>query len=124
VPFRKPRRLTLGTPERSARLYLSEDDVPGFVLVEAKTPGPWGNDIAVTARPVGPARFDVAVSYEAGRFECARAIVAGEPPPAQIQELIKPRPVGVLRAKAAGIEAEVTRDRAGDGPAATTRKES
>jgi hypothetical protein len=115
VPFRKPRPLTLGTPTQTARIYLSEPGVPGFVEVAAREEGAWGNQIAIVARKSGRAQFDVEIAFEAGRFESARAIVRGAAPSGARQELLRPGPVGVLQAKAAGVRAEITRDRASDG---------
>ncbi len=112
MPFRKPQFLTLGRPGQAARLYLKEDGLAGFILLEAKEEGTWGNEIAVTARPAGPAIYDVSVIYRGGRFESARAIVLGPQPGELTKELLKPSPVGVLQAKAAGVRADVTRDRA------------
>ena len=45
------------------------------------------------------------------RFENARRVVLGESPPSLAQELLKPGPIGVLQAKAAGVTVTVTRDR-------------
>lgn len=112
LPFRKPQSLTLGRAGQAARLYLRGDGLIGFIKLEAKEPGAWGNQIAVAARPVGPAIYDVSVIYRASRFENARAAVLGQPAAELTQELLKPGPVGVLQAKAAGVRAEVTRDRA------------
>jgi hypothetical protein len=113
MPFRRPRRLTGGSETESARLYLAEKDVTGFIELSAREPGAWGNAIAVAARKAGPARFDVTISYQAARFENARRVaVGGEALPALTEDLLKPGPVGVLQAKASGIKAGVTRDRA------------
>lgn len=112
MPFRKPQFLTLGRPGKAARLYLKEDGLVGFILLEAKEAGAWGNEIAVTARQAGPAIYDVSVIYRGGRFESARAIVLGPQPGELAKDLLKPSPVGVLQAKAAGVRADVTRDRA------------
>ncbi len=123
MPFRRPRERTLsgGSEGEPARLYVAEKDVPGAVEVRAREPGEWGNAIAVTARKSGPARFDVTVRYQAARFENARQVaLAGrilkpgeEPLPALAEDLLKPGPVGVVHAKAAGVHADVTRDRTG-----------
>lgn len=113
MPFRKPHRLTLGDPSRPARLYLAEEEVDGFLEMAAREPGSWGNQIAVSVRPAGqPARWDVEISLAGPRFENARQVVLGAPPPSLAQELAQPGPIGVLQAKAAGVEARVTRDRA------------
>jgi hypothetical protein len=111
MPFRKPQFLTLGTPNRPARLYLREDGLNGFIKVEAKEKGVWGNEIGVSVREVRPAIYEVSIIYRGGRFEQARAIVQGVTTET-IQEVMKPGPTGVLQAKAAGVRAGITRDRA------------
>ncbi len=111
MPFRKPQFLSLGKPGQAARLYLSEEGLDGFIKLEAKEEGASGNEIAVSARQVGPAIYDVSVIYRGGCFENARAIVLGQPVAELAQALIKPGPIGVLQAKAAGVQAAVTRDR-------------
>jgi hypothetical protein len=121
IPFRHPRVrwLSGGTDTDPARLYLAEDDVPGFIELRAREPGAWGNAIGVTARLAGPARFDVTIAFQGGRFENARQVALagrilepGEYPLAALaEELLKPGPVGVLHAKAAGVLAGVTRER-------------
>jgi hypothetical protein len=111
LPFRRPQRLTLGAPGVQAAMYLQEADVPGFVEVKAKGAGPQGNQILITAPRAGPASFDVTVRFEAGRFESARAAVAGRPLSASADDLVRPGPIGVLEAKAAGIRAAVWRER-------------
>lgn len=122
IPFRYPRLRTLigGTDIEPARLYLAEDDVPGFIELRAREPGAWGNAIGVIARQAGPARFDVTVAFQGGHFENARQVaLAGRiftpdeyPLAALAEELLKPGPVGVLQAKAAGVHADVIRERA------------
>jgi hypothetical protein len=112
MPFRKPQFLSLGKPGQAARLYLSEEGLDGFIHLEAKEEGAWGNEIAVSARQVGPAIYDVSVIYRGGCFENARTIVLGQPVAELAQALILPGPIGVLQAKAAGVKAAVTRDRA------------
>lgn len=112
MPFRKPQFLTLGNPNQAARLYLSEPGLSGFIMLQAKQKGTWGNAIAVAARQAGPAIYDVSVIYLGGRFESARALVLGQPIADLASALLKPGPVGVLMAKAAGVKAGVTRDRA------------
>jgi len=114
MPFRKPQFLSLGKPGQAARLYLSEQGVEDgpIIQLEAKEEGAWGNEIAVSARQVGPAIYDVSVIYRGGCFENARAIVLGQPVAELPQALITPGPIGVLQAKAAGVKAAVTRDRA------------
>jgi hypothetical protein len=114
MPFRKPRHLTLGSDTQAARLYLSEEGIGGFIELESKIPGDAGNSIRVTARKSGPARFDVTVAFIGGRFETARQIVEGAPLPSLTAKLLAPGPVGVLQGKAAGIRAEVTRERTAD----------
>lgn len=111
MPFRKPQFLTLGGPGRAARLYLSEEGLAGFIKLEAKEKGAWGNEISVSARQGGPAIYDVSIFYRGGRFEQARSIVLGAARET-IQEFLRPGPTGVLQAKAAGVRADVTRERA------------
>lgn len=112
MPFRKPRRLILGSETAPAAIYLAEKDVPGFIQLKAQRPGTWGNSIRVVARKSGPALFDVTISFPGARFERARHVVLGEPLPKLTEDLLKPTPLGVLQAKAAGVLASVTRDRA------------
>ena len=109
--FRKPKFLTLGTPNRAARLYLRERGLNGFIKIEAKENGVWGNEIGVSVREVRPAIYEVSIIFRGGRFEQARAIVQGVTTET-IQEVMKPGPTGVLQAKAAGVRAGITRDRA------------
>lgn len=119
APFYHPRAraLTGGTDNDQAAIYLSESGVPGFIELKAIEAGTWGNTIEVTVRKAGPARFDVTIGYEGARFENARQTVfagrilaPGEDPlPALTGEILKPRPVGVLQGKAAGVLAQVTR---------------
>jgi hypothetical protein len=110
-PFRKPKFLTLGTPDRPARLFLKEPGLNGFIKIEAKENGVWGNEIGVTVREVKPAIYEVGIIFRGARFEQARAIVQGVTTET-IQEVIKPGPTGVLQAKAAGVRAGITRERA------------
>jgi len=112
MPFRKPQFLTLGRPGQAAQLYLSEEGLAGFIKLEAKEEGAWGNEIAVAARQVGPAIYDVSVIYLGGRFENARSVVLGQPAGELTQAVLQAGPVGVLQAKAAGVRVTVTRDRA------------
>jgi len=140
VPFRHPRAqpLTLGNDTSPGKMYLAENGVAGLIELSARQPGVWGNSIEVTARPAGPARYDVTIGLAAARFESARQIAwAGhltppgdDPLPALISEILRPQPVGVLHAKAAGVRAVVTRDRAdaeplprpaGEGPGGAPR---
>jgi hypothetical protein len=111
LPFRRPRRLTIGAPGARAALYLREEEVPGYVRLQAKEDGAHGASIEVTAPRSGPASFDVTISFAAGRFENAREAVRGRPLSASAAELLEPGPVGVLEAKAAGIDAAVWRER-------------
>ncbi|HEU4947560.1 MAG TPA: hypothetical protein VFT31_10430, partial [Kribbella sp.] len=112
LPFRNPAHLTGGRPGAQARLFLSEPGLtPAFVELAATDEGAWGNDIIVTARAAGPAIYDLEVAFPGGRFESARQAVAGPPLPSLADALLRPGPVGVCLAKAAGIHADVTRDR-------------
>jgi len=111
MPFRQPQFLTLGGPGRAARLYLKEKGRNVLIKLEAKEEGAWGNEIAVSARQVGPAIYDVSVFYRGACFEQARSIVMGAVKQT-VSELLEPGPSGVLQAKAAGVRADVTRDRA------------
>jgi predicted Zn-dependent protease len=113
---------------------LKEKGQKGFTAITARREGIWGNEIAVTAQPAGPAMFDVSIIYKGDCFECAREIVLGreigttqacrkgtqkhsekaalqEGMPALVKELLRPGTMGVLQAKAAGIRADVARDR-------------
>ncbi|HEY9603473.1 MAG TPA: hypothetical protein V6C85_17790 [Allocoleopsis sp.] len=112
IPFRKPQRLTLGKKDKFAQIYLSEKGVSGYIKLQARTAGAWGNDITVSARPSGsgPAMYDIAIAYTASRFENARQVALGSPQPALMQDILKPTPIGVLQAKAAGVRVDVTRD--------------
>ncbi|MBV8748641.1 MAG: hypothetical protein JO103_02890, partial [Candidatus Eremiobacteraeota bacterium] len=120
MPFHQPRErfLTLGSATAPAKLFLTENGVTGYYAFTATGNGTWGNAIAVTARVAGPARWDLTVGFDGARFESARATalagdaVAGDPLPALTAQILTPRPVGVVQAKAAGIRAAVTRDRA------------
>jgi len=112
MPFRKPRRLILGSETAPAAIYLAEKDVPGFIELKARRPGAWGNSIRVVAPKAGPALFDVTISFPGARFERARQVVLGEPLPKLTEDLLNPTPLGVLQAKGAGVLASVTRDRA------------
>jgi hypothetical protein len=113
IPFRKPQRLTLGTKDKPAQIYLSEKGVSGYIKLQARKAGTWGQDITVSARPSGPAMYDIAIAYTASRFENARQVALGSPQPALTQEILKPTLIGVLQAKAAGAEVDVTRDTCG-----------
>jgi hypothetical protein len=121
VPFAQPRTryLSGGRADAPSAIYLQEPGVPGAIGILAKANGAWGDQIAVTVRFAGPAMFDVTVAYPGARFESARAIgMAGrvlapgeDPLPALVAQLIKPGPIGVVQAKAAGIATSATRDR-------------
>jgi len=115
MPFRRPRHLTGGTDARPARMYLAEKDVDGFIEVSVRKPGAWGNAVKLAARKAGPALFDVTVQYQAARFESARQVaLGGAELPSLTDDILRPGPVGVLQAKAAGVHVKVSRDRAGD----------
>lgn len=121
IPFRKPRRLTLGSEETPARLYLQDPDVRGFIELRAgrqgrEREGEWGNGIAVAVRKSGPALYDLTLTYEGARFDSARERVAGPELPALVLNILEPAPVGVRLAKAAGIRARVTRAGVEDQP--------
>jgi hypothetical protein len=136
MPFRKPEFLTLGAEDAPARLYLAEEGIDGFIKLEAREVGTWGNEIAVSARQSGPAMYDVAITYQGSLFENARQVALGKGPqpqaprcqkekagsaaqqvaldrdlPTLIQDLLQPGPIGVLQAKAAGVQADISRDR-------------
>ncbi|MES1243761.1 MAG: hypothetical protein ABUT39_19305 [Acidobacteriota bacterium] len=112
LPFRKPRNLRLGTEQKPAAIYLAEDGLEGFIEIRARQAGTWGNDILVSARPAGPGLWDVNIEFPGVPFESGRRTALGAPLPPLAQNLLKPGPIGILQAKAAGVEARVTRDRA------------
>ena len=112
MPFRKPQFLTLGDEGVPARLYLSEEGLPGFIELSALEPGAWGNEIAISARESGPAMYDLCIVYQGAVFENARTVVRGEPPAALVQDQLQPGAIGILQAKAAGVQAGILRDRA------------
>jgi hypothetical protein len=126
IPFLHPRshKLTGASDTEFARIFLAENGVPGLIELQAREKGAWGNTIAITARQAGPVRFDVTVGYVGLRFENARQIALagrilrpGEDPLSQVAaQILKPGPVGVLQAKAAGVRADVTRDRTATPP--------
>lgn len=109
MPFRKPQSLTRNPGDDRARIYLTEEGLSGAIELTAIYPGAWGDHIAVNARPSGPAIYDVAIFFKGARYENARQLVKG-PLPALATDLVKPGPIGVLQAKAAGVLADVTRD--------------
>jgi len=122
LPIAQPRWRKLGGDD-PARIYLVEKDVPdSFIKLSAArdgelAEGPWGKQIVITARKssAGPARFDLTISYQGGRFENACQVVrGGETLPARIEDFLRPGAIGILQAKAAGIHAEVTREGADD----------
>ena len=113
MPFRRPQFLTLGSEQEHAQIYVTEEGLDGYVRIMAREPGAWGKAIALSARPAGsayPAMYDICIVYQGTPFENARQTVRGDPPLALTQELLEPSAVGILRAKAAGIKACVTRD--------------
>jgi hypothetical protein len=110
MPFRKPQFLRLGSENAAAKIYLTEKDIDGFIELQAKKTGNWGNEIAVSVRPSGPALYDLSITYTGARFENARQLVLGATVPALTKELLQPSPVGISQAKAAGIRATVSRD--------------
>jgi hypothetical protein len=128
VPFRRPRqqRLSGGRDDRPARLYLTDADVPVVFEVLANAPGAWGNAVEVGFGPWAPraadgtlgapvpGRFEVTVGFAGARMESARhAVSGGAHVPSAAAETVAPGPVGVLHAKAAGVAARITRERAG-----------
>jgi hypothetical protein len=120
LPFRRPQYLRGGRGSRSARLYIEEEGADGFVLIEAILEEvAVGNAVKVAARPAGPARFDVTVAIDGGRFESARAIVAGAEPAPLDRATPEALPGGIVQAKAAGIRARVTRDHTNETNGAT-----
>ena len=109
IPFAKAAAFTLGSPTESARLFLSEQDVPGFIELSARKVGRWGNQLSIIVCDAGPAIFDLMISYPGSRFENARQAVLGDKLTAVVNESLKPGPFGVMQAKAAGTYIEVTR---------------
>ena len=90
-------------------MYLQDPDVPDFIELRARTEGDWGNAISVAVRKSGPAMFDVSVAYNGARFDSAREVAAGPELPELVLDILKPAPVGVRLAKAAGVNVKVTR---------------
>jgi hypothetical protein len=120
VPFGSPRRRSLsgGKSGRPAAIYLQEHGVPGVIAIFARQEGPQGNNISISMRYAGPGAFDLTVSFAPASFESARAIAfagrvlqAGEDPLSTAGATGAPVPIGVVQAKAAGIQAAVTRER-------------
>jgi hypothetical protein len=110
IPFRDPQYLTLGDPTNPAQIYLTEEGIAGFLRIQARQPGAWGNQIAIAARSSGPALFDFSVIYEGVPFENARHTVLGKELAALTTESLMPGPAGVLQAKAAGVSVQVIRE--------------
>ena len=111
MPFRTPQVLTGGAEGTAAQIYLTEEGIDGFLRIYADQEGNWGNHIAVAARASGPAMYDFSIIYQGVPFENGREVVAGKPLAKLTAESLEPGPVGVLQAKAAGVHAEVSRDR-------------
>ena len=134
MPFRVPRYLTKGRENVNARIYLADDRLKGYIEISARNAGKYGNEIAVTARQTGAGIYDIAIIYEGAVFENACSVVRGdgkgigqrtckkakqeerqvkldEGLPALIKELLKASTIGVMQAKAAGIHADVSRNR-------------
>ncbi|MDD1750046.1 MAG: hypothetical protein LUO89_09235, partial [Methanothrix sp.] len=116
MPFKDPVRLKGGDEGTFARVYLTEEGIEDFIVISSIEKGDRGNGIAITARRGGLAIYDVSVTYEGGLFENARATAMGVGPNIETLPCKKgmgepPEPVGILKAKAAGIQASVTRDR-------------
>ena len=110
MPFRDPQNLTLGDPNNPAQIYLTEEGIDGFLRIQAREPGAWGNLIGISARSSGPAMFDLSVIYRGVPFENARQTALGERLSALVTESLKPRPIGLLQAKAAGVDVTVVRE--------------
>jgi hypothetical protein len=120
MPCRDPQPLTQGSETEPAKIYLFDEQLEGqgYITLEAKEAGPWGNEIAITARPAGPGMYDLAVIYKGASFESARktALLGHSEPgtaehlPALMQEILQPGPVGLLQAKAAGVRLDVERE--------------
>jgi hypothetical protein len=113
VPFRGLRSLTGGSGTQPAAIVVREAEGTSFIRLEARQAGDWGNGIGVRVRKAGPAMFDIAIEYDGARFENARQLVLGKSGSPLAAELLKPGPMTILQSKAAGVEAAVTRDRAG-----------
>jgi len=109
MPFRQPRTLILGSETNPAQIYLSEEGIDGFIRLQARFPGVWANQISVSVRACGPALYRLSVIYTGTRFENARQTVLGNPVPALVNDLLQPHPIGILQAKAAGIQVSVSR---------------
>jgi hypothetical protein len=114
IPFQRPRQRALrsGRAGSSARLYLGEPGASSVIELSARIAGEWGNDITVSVRPAGPARYEMTIWCPGARFENARQIALGACLVALTANALRPGPVGALQARAAGIRASVTRDHA------------
>jgi hypothetical protein len=122
MPNREPQFLTQGATGRPAKIYLVDDQLEGkgYILLEAVEPGAWGNEISVTSQNAGPGMYDLSITYRGATFESARKTAllghslrdAEEHLPALMSDLLKPGPIGVLQAKAAGVAVRLDRDRA------------
>ena len=110
MPFRAPQPLTRNPGDDLARLYLTEEGLTGAIRLTALQPGALGDHISVSARLTGPAIYQVDIFFKGSRYENARQVVRG-PLPALGADVGNPGPIGVLHAKAAGVLADVTRDR-------------
>jgi len=121
MPFENPPALPLrgGSATQRARMYLVEEGVPGLIELLALSEGEWGNSIAVTCKRAGTVRFDMTVDYLGARFESGMQIaLAGRvlsrneaALPSQPAQIVKAGTAGVVQAKAAGVQVDVTRDR-------------
>ncbi|MEO8956356.1 MAG: hypothetical protein ABI396_04190 [Ktedonobacteraceae bacterium] len=116
IPFYHPRIRTFtgGTDTGPAMLFLQEAGAQGFIRLQAKQAGVWGNAISVTVRKgtQGPAYFDVTITYAGARLENARqTVLGGKQLPTSGDALLNPGPIGILQAKATGVQAGVTRQR-------------
>jgi len=120
LPSRAGVILTGGRADRPSALYLQQHGVAGAFGIFARDPGAWGNQISITVR------FRRSRDLRPDGFPCGRALRMRpgdrtHRPRAQARrvsvtrltaEVIKPGPVGAVQAKAAGIHATVTRERA------------
>ena len=111
MPFRTPVYLQNGDEKIEAQLYLSDPGIDGFLKIYANELGAWGNQIAIAARESGPAMVDFSVIYAGDPFENGRLTVAGKSLAKLTAESMAPGPIGILQAKAAGVNATVTRER-------------
>ena len=111
LPFRQPSYLTLGDEHNQAQIFLQEQGIPGFLRLQAREPGDYGNRIAVAARASGPAMYNFSVIYEGVPFETARKFVLGKALETLTEQSLKPGPGGLLQAKAAGVHVRVLRER-------------